>query len=284
MPATIPGPEVGWYTRQGVKPNNPNWVNQDAHLAMQLPGDRLLVGVFDGHGEHGHVASSRAKAIMTQLAPGILVPSSAGPVALRQLFAQVQADFQTQAILTHSGTTATVALIDPLAGVVSVAHVGDSSLALYHGGSLHFESYDHRIDAAAEQRIKSCGGAIQTVGAQNAKRVYKPNGLGYAVGLSLDRSLGDNDLTQAGVIAEPEVKPNLPFQPGSLLIVASDGVWDVVPKALAAQIVMLPDIEDSAHALVDNARSQWAAAGGGAVGQIDDITAVVVKWSHLHWR
>jgi serine/threonine protein phosphatase PrpC len=273
MPA-IPGPEVGWYTRQGIKPGNPAWVNQDSQLAMQLPGDRLLVGVFDGHGENGHRASGCAKAVMTQLAPGFLGGLNAGPAQLRRLFAQVQAEFQSQQIFQHSGTTATVALIDPVAGVVSVAHVGDSTLALYHGGQLSFQTNDHRIDAAAEQRIKMHGGGIQVVGGQS-KRVYVPNnGRGYAVGLSLDRSLGDLDLAQAGVIGEPEVQTNLPFHPGTVLIIASDGVWDVVPKALAVQAVMMPDIEESAHNLVDHARSRWAAGQG----QIDDITAVVVKW------
>lgn len=280
MPPMIPGPEVGWYTRQGIKPGNPDWVNQDAQLALQLPGDRLLVGVFDGHGENGHVASGRAKAIMAQLAPSVLGPVNAGPAALRQLFAQVQADFRSQDIFRASGCTASVALIDPVAGSVCLAHVGDSTVALYHRGSLQFESQDHRIDAAAEQRIRSCGGAVQTVGAQQAKRVYMPNGSGYAVGLALDRSLGDLDLTPAGVIGEPEVQANLPFQPGTALIIASDGVWDVVSKDMAAQVITLPDIEESAHALVDSARARWVAGGGGAAGQIDDITAVVVKW----WR
>lgn len=275
LPPAIPGPEVGWYTRQGLKPGNPNWVNQDSQLAMQLPGDRLLVGVFDGHGEHGHRASGCAKAIMTQLAPSILGAPNAGPAALRQMFAQVQAEFRSQDIFQHSGCTATIALIDPIAGVAAVAHVGDSTLALYHGGNLSFETYDHRIDEAAEHRIKMHGGAIQTVGAHGSKRVYVPdNGRGYAVGLSLDRSLGDLDLAQAGVIGEPEVKANLPFHPGTLLIIASDGVWDVVTKAQAVQLVSMADIEESAHNLVDTARARWAAGQG----QIDDITAVVVKW------
>jgi serine/threonine protein phosphatase PrpC len=275
MSEAIPGPEVGWYTRQGIKPGNPAWVNQDAQLAMQLPGARLLVGVFDGHGEYGHRASGTAKAVISQQATSVLGSVNGGPHAMKHLFAQVQAELQSQQFFQHSGTTATLALIDPVAGSAHVAHVGDSTLALYHGGNLSFMTQDHRIDAAAEQRIRARGGAIQNVGAQQAKRVYMPdNGRGYAVGLSLDRSLGDLDLAQAGVLAEPEVQENLPFQPGTVLIIASDGVWDVVPKAHAAQAVNLQDIEDSAHALVDMARSRWAAGQG----QIDDITAVVVKW------
>jgi len=249
-------------------------VNQDAQLAMQLPGDRLLVGVFDGHGEHGHRASGCAKAVMSQLAPGFLGGLSAGAAQLKRLFAQVASEFQSQEIFQHSGTTATVALIDPVAGCVSVAHVGDSTFALYNNGQLSFQTNDHRIDAAAEQRIRAHGGGIQVVGGTN-KRVYVPNNTrGYAVGLSLDRSLGDLDLGQAGVIAEPEVSANLPFHPGTTLIIASDGVWDVLPKALAVQTVQMPDIEESAHNLVDHARSRWSAGQG----QIDDITAVVVKW------
>jgi serine/threonine protein phosphatase PrpC len=206
----------------------------------------------------------------------VLASSSSGAYQLRQLFAQVQSELIAHDIFQHSGTTATIALIDPLAGVVHEAHVGDSTLALFHGPSLSFESHDHRIDAAAEKRIRAHGGAIQTVGAQQAKRVYMPdNGRGYAVGLSLDRSLGDLDLSQAGVIAEPEVKENLTFQPGTVLIIASDGVWDVVSKGDTRQTVSAhADIEDCAHALVDCARSRWAAGQG----QIDDITAVVVKW------
>lgn len=271
----MPGPEVGWYTRQGVKPNNPNWVNQDAQLAMQLPGDRLLVGVFDGHGEHGHQASGCAKAIITQLAPSVCGDLDAGASALTRLFAQVQAEFQNQECFLHSGCTATLALIDPIVGTVCVACCGDSTLAMYHGGNVIFETYDHRIDAAAEQRIARCGGGVQSVGATGSKRVFVPDPRKeYTVGLSLDRSLGDLDLRQAGVISDPEVTTDLPFQPGTVLIIASDGVWDMVPKALAGHMVMLPDIEDSARALVDKARARWEAS----FNQIDDITALVVKW------
>jgi len=243
---------------------------------MQLPGDRLLVGVFDGHGEYGHKASQTAKAVITNIAPTVLGAVSCGGQQLRQLFAQVQSELHTQEIFFHSGSTATVALIDPVAGFVHCAHVGDSTLALFNGGKLSFESNDHRIDAAAEQRIKAKGGLVQLVGVGNAKKVYLPdNGRGYSIGLSLDRSLGDLDLRQAGVISDPEVKENLPFHPGTVLIISSDGVWDVVTKADARQTVNAhADIEDSAHALVDLARSRWAAGQG----QIDDITAVVVKW------
>eukprot|EP00971_Amphidinium_carterae_P323312 6425468-Amphidinium_carterae.1 len=46
----------------------------------------------------------------------------------------------------------------------------------------------------------------------------------------LARSLGDLEANSVGVLAEPEVKLNIPYQIGTVLILASDGLWDVLPK------------------------------------------------------
>jgi len=52
------------------------------------------------------------------------------------------------------------------------------------------------------------------------------------------RSLGDADLKQAGVVAEPEVTVTALGPADSFLILASDGLWDVVPDQDAVGLVL----------------------------------------------
>merc|ERR1711959_412326 len=67
------------------------------------------------------------------------------------------------------------------------------------------------------------------------------------------------------------------FSPGSILIIASDGIWEKIPpEALAEIVATQPPTMTNAQAgslvktLVAEARKRWH-------GDIDDITCVVVR-------
>jgi len=109
---------VGADTMAGRKAHIPAWTNQDWSLTLPLGASRLLVAVFDGHGEQGHEISSSVGALFAHFAHQALAQESADPKsggmpkALAQLFALAQQGLHRGGLADWSGTTATVAVID----------------------------------------------------------------------------------------------------------------------------------------------------------------------------
>jgi serine/threonine protein phosphatase PrpC len=95
-------------------------------------------------------------------------------------------------------------------------------------------------------------------------------------GLAMARSLGDLEAQRLGASFEPEFT-SLHFDCARhTLVVASDGVWDVVrPSVVAAHLAASTahaHAGDLACAIVEEARKRYPSHG-----DRDDITAVVVK-------
>jgi serine/threonine protein phosphatase PrpC len=90
--------------------------------------------------------------------------------------------------------------------------------------------------------------------------------------LGLARSFGDLGYVPQGVNAEPEIVDGLRFEPGSALILGSDGVWDMVTKEDVTHTICTSSPQSAAESIVRTARSSWARQP-----HIDDITALVVK-------
>jgi len=141
---------------------------------------------------------------------------------LRQLFANVQRSIEEAEIGFIEGATAVISLI--IGDEVYVANVGDSRAVISKGGSASRVSYDHKPDDPIEEnRIRKLGGFIN-----EDNRV---NGV-----LALSRAFGDTAL-KGFVIAEPFLSS---FRIGSdteFLILACDGVWDVLSDQDAVDLV-----------------------------------------------
>jgi len=271
---------VGKYTTVGEKLHWPTqWVNQDSYLVVPLPPNQLLVAVFDGHGEHGHHVAKQVKQIFEQQAVHISQDISGPMVALKRTFALCQASLrQQEELCCLSGTTATVALIDMGRQHVTVAHVGDSTLAIVRDGKLVFTTKDHKVDYKAEQRIRAYGGVVQALpvcpgGEGGTRRVFMKDK--HYPGLAMSRALGDLVANKLGVLAEPEVITGLTFAPQDSVLLATDGLWDVLPKERVVTNISslgVPDTNATARSLVLQARECWPAGM-----DIDDITAVLVQ-------
>lgn len=278
------GMPAGSYTRTGKKASNPDWQNQDASLVLPLGRSRTLLAVFDGHGRWGHLVAGRVREAV--LAHALeLVPQGPGPLAedvaravLKRLFALAEdalareVDCTGRLLTEFSGTTATMALADAAAGRVAVAHVGDSALMLATGGQVFHRTVDHVVDAEAERRILLHGGEVQTftISGISARRVCMRGS--QFPGLAMSRALGDSVAHNLGVSSEPEVHTGIPFAAGSVLVVASDGVWEKMSMPEVARRVWgIRDPQSAARTIVEAARAQWPQEGN-----IDDITAVVL--------
>lgn len=121
------------------------------------------------------------------------------------------------------GTTAVVAVVN--SWEIVVANCGDSRAVLSRGGKVVPLSRDHKPDRHDEaNRIDAAGGRV----------VYWD---GYRVGglLAVSRSIGDCYLKQY-VVSEPEVTSLVRTKEDECLILASDGLWDVVSNDTACEI------------------------------------------------
>lgn len=121
------------------------------------------------------------------------------------------------------GTTAVVAVIGPCQ--IVVANCGDSRAVLSRGKKAIPLSHDHKPQRDDEtSRIEAAGGRV----------IYWD---GYRVGglLALSRAIGDRYLKRY-VISEPEVTCMQRTEEDECLILASDGLWDVISNELACEV------------------------------------------------
>ncbi|OMO70975.1 phosphatase 2C (PP2C)-like protein [Corchorus capsularis] len=113
------------------------------------------------------------------------------------------------------GSTALVLIIS--ACQIIAANCGDSRAVLCRGGEAIPLTVDHKLDREDEaDRIKSNGGRVLNLGCLRVEGV-----------LSMSRAIGDHDLKQ-WVISVPEITFKTRSEDDEFLILASDGVWDVL--------------------------------------------------------
>lgn len=122
------------------------------------------------------------------------------------------------------GSTAVVAVVTP--DKIVVSNCGDSRAVLCRNGVAVPLSYDHKPDRPDELlRIQAAGGRV----------IYwdGPRVLGV---LAMSRAIGDNYL-KPYVISQPEVTVTDRTAEDECLILASDGLWDVVSNETACNVV-----------------------------------------------
>lgn len=117
----------------------------------------------------------------------------------------------------NTGSTALVSIVRMESGhrILYIANVGDTRAVISRNGVAERMSVDHKCDDPMEiERVKMEGGIIleNRVGGQ----------------LAVSRAFGDYALKNEGVTAVPYVRKHFirPFD--KHLVIASDGVWDVI--------------------------------------------------------
>lgn len=132
------------------------------------------------------------------------------------------------------GSTAVVAIVTP--DKIIVANCGDSRAVLCRNGKAVPLSSDHKPDRPDElSRIEAAGGRV----------IYwdGPRVLGV---LAMSRAIGDNYL-KPYVSCEPEVMITDRTAEDDCLILASDGLWDVVSNDTACGVALMC-LNGKAHA------------------------------------
>ncbi|WP_165917222.1 PP2C family protein-serine/threonine phosphatase [Flaviaesturariibacter aridisoli] len=228
--------------------------NEDAFVARSLPDGRLLLCVIDGVGgyEGGEVAAALAQEALEQAA-------HAGTLSDGASFLRVCASIQ-EAItiakkadprLAQMACVLSAALVDEKAGRFHYAHIGDTRLYLYRDGSLVKISSDHSFVGLLE----------------DSGRISEAEAMAHPKRNEIDRALGFG----TSLPDESVDTGSSPFLPGDGLLLCSDGLTDLVPRAAIEAILQHPDpLEQKAAALV---------AAANEAGGKDNITVVLAVHS-----
>lgn len=230
------------------------WRNsmEDAKLAnLSLSQNAMIFGVFDGHGGK-EVAEFVSRHFCAELESNRSYQSGNYEQALKETFLRMDELIRTpngtkeviriakdlpdnypveaDSSMLIAGCTAVVALVKD--NVVYVANAGDSRCVLSRDGRAIELSQDHKPELPGElDRIRKAGGVVED---------------GRVMGnLNLSRSIGDleykknNSIPQKDqmITAFPEVRIEQLRETDQFLVLACDGVWDMLTSQECVQFV-----------------------------------------------
>ncbi|KAJ1407686.1 PPM-type phosphatase domain [Sesbania bispinosa] len=285
------------FTKQGQK-----GVNQDCLIVWEEFGcqeDIIFCGVFDGHGPWGHFVAKRVR----KLLPASLLCNWQKNLAATSLeldfkmeadrnlhrfeiwkqsymktCAAVDQDLKqhTRIDSFQSGTTA-LTIIKQGEHLI-IANVGDSRAVLAttsEDGTLTplqlTTDFKPNLPKEAERIIQSRGRVFCLEDEPGVCRVWMPNG--KTPGLAISRAFGDYCVKDFGLISVPDVTQRKLTTKDQFVILATDGVWDVISNQEAVKIVAsTPHKEKAAQRLVKYAIHEWKCKRRGIA--IDDVSAV----------
>lgn len=215
-----------------------------------------LFGIFDGHGGSRaaeYLKENLFKNLMNH--PEFLTNTK---VAISETYQQTDSDFLESGKDTFrdDGSTASTAVL--VGNHLYVANVGDSRTVISKLGKAIPLSEDHKPNRSDERkRIENAGGVVMWAG------TWRVGGV-----LAMSRAFGNRMLKQF-VVAEPEIQEQELDEEFELLVLASDGLWDVVPNEDAVTLALSEqEPELAARKLIETAFSR---------GSADNITCIVVR-------
>ena len=252
-------------------------INQDSFLTLEKIFENLLniFGIFDGHGQNGHLISS----LVSKFLNNYLINkenysfqknnsddsdsesslSSQDIIINNELLSKLfsSEDFIKNIIneldikanesnfdLQFSGTTCLLLFI--LNDTLICSNIGDSMCVLFNCSNEDRWTHEilskiHKPDIETEkERILENGGVIHPYYDEfgiydGPNRVYE-KGKTYP-GLSLTRSIGDLEGQKIGIISEPEIIIKKIDSTCKYIVMGSDGLWDVIKPYDVRRIV-----------------------------------------------
>uniref|UniRef100_A0A8C7BAS9 protein-serine/threonine phosphatase n=1 Tax=Neovison vison TaxID=452646 RepID=A0A8C7BAS9_NEOVI len=171
--------------------------------------------------------------------------------------------------MDRSGSTAVGVLISPKH--IYFINCGDSRAVLYRNGQVCFSTQDHKpCNPREKERIQNAGGSVM---------IQRVNG-----SLAVSRALGDYDYkcvdgkgpTEQLVSPEPEVYEILRAEEDEFIILACDGIWDVMSNEELCEFVksrleVSDDLENVCNWVVDTCLHK---------GSRDNMSIVLVCFSN----
>ncbi|GAM25400.1 hypothetical protein SAMD00019534_085750 [Acytostelium subglobosum LB1] len=200
---------------------------EDEHIIIDNFGDdpkQAYFAVYDGHGGRGAVEFT-AKTLHKNL---LLELSKEGDVLDHIKTSYLTTDKQmTDEPIQYSGTTTVTALIRVNANnerMLYIANAGDARAVIAQNGVAERLSHDHKgSDSKEVQRIIEAGGFVVN---------NRVNGM-----LAVTRSLGDHSMKEY-VVGEPFMRTVQLDSTYTHLILACDGLWDVISDQEAIDLII----------------------------------------------
>ncbi|XP_057799785.1 probable protein phosphatase 2C 72 [Salvia miltiorrhiza] len=248
-----------------------NGLNQDCAILFQGYGveEGAMCAVFDGHGKNGHIVS---KIVRNRLPSLLLNHRKMGSDQSKNFqrwkdacitaFKAVDREIQYLETLdcSCSGTTATVVVRQ--GEDLTVANLGDSRAVLgtrSQNGIMAVQlTTDLKPGVPSEaERIRKCRGRVFALKEEaHIERVWLP--YDDSPGLAMSRAFGDFVLKNNGIICIPEVSHRRITPDDAFLVVASDGVWDVMSnEEVVSMVAAAGSEEEAAKVVVDAAMAAW---------------------------
>ncbi|XP_042240357.1 protein phosphatase 1B-like isoform X4 [Homarus americanus] len=244
---------------------------EDAHVAVaNLPGvlkDWAFFAVFDGHAG-AKISAHCSEHLLNSITSGEEFQASSiadfetetEEKTINKIKKGIHAGFlrldESMRLMPEvvsgedkSGTTAVCALISPTH--IFVANCGDSRGVLYRAGNIGFSTQDHKpVNPIEKERIQNAGGSVM---------IQRVNG-----SLAVSRALGDYEYKNVEgkgpceqlVSPEPEIYVERRQDEDEFLVLACDGIWDVMTNEdlcafVRSRLLLSEDHESISNHVVD---------------------------------
>ncbi|KAL8130672.1 hypothetical protein V2J09_019827 [Rumex salicifolius] len=280
------------FTQQGRK-----GINQDAMIVWEdfMADDMTFCGIFDGHGPHGHLVARKVRDALPlkllsflnqikEIGPGATCCDGSDKPDVEEAEKESSREEQInelwkdaflktykamdKELKSHpnldcfcSGSTGVTIVRQGLN--LYMGNIGDSRAIM---GSKDKDdsltaiqlTVDLKPDLPREaERIKRCKGRVFALQDEpEVHRVWLP--FDDAPGLAMARAFGDFCLKEYGVISVPEFAHRTLTEKDQFIVLASDGIWDVLSNEEVVEIVWrAPSRASASRILVESAAREW---------------------------
>ena len=280
--------------------------NQDSNLIIEnlFFENFNIYGIFDGHGNNGHLISKYISNFMkdyyndklnyyldendknnlfTEKITNIFLKNHQQIIKNCSFSLDQEINENIDYDISQSGSTSIMTFL--MGDTLVCSNVGDSQCYLFNCSSKDlwtFESLSKQhlpSDEEEKKRILENGGDIHPYYDENGifegpDRVYAKGKI-YP-GLCMSRTIGDLEAKKIGVISEPNIIVKKIDNNSKFLVIGSDGLWDVIKPydiiRMARPLFNKGDIEGVCQILMKKAIQQWDKNKE----ERDDITIIVV--------
>lgn len=259
------------FSREGLK-KDIDLIGQDSVdiIDKELGEGTKYFAVYDGHGTKGKMASNLVKEELRKLLIKEkdelikFADRKSAEAFFKSIFNSVQKKFQKNIDLYElSGSCVISILIHE--NNCYVINLGDSRAVMGAKQGLQRIAYQLSVDHKPcredeKKRIDLHGGIVSITknGNSNIPRIYSLNEDGP--GLAVSRTLGDIVGHSVGVSYEPEVALKEIENQDKFIVIASDGVWDVMNSSEVVGFIFEKENsakEKIAEELVNECRTRW---------------------------
>jgi len=292
-----PALEIFGYTLEGSGPGK--FECQDTYCILhQVTPHAYFFGVFDGHGLKGKDVSVFVNNRLARTIKGEahnldrMIAANTIQRFFKKAYLATDDKLKHSKVDTYqSGTCCITALISK--DRCFIANLGDSRAVLCKQSGGTHKAYDLTSDQTPNRpdekaRIIKKGGLVEPSYFEGVPigplRVWTAS---REAGLAMTRAMGDARGKKAGLVAEPEVHEIILQSGDRFIIMASDGLWDVVSSQEAVDLVVMlletgQQRKDIPRLLAREAEKKWEKLDeeedpGNNDPYCDDIT-VLIAW------